>query len=223
MDKMMELNLDFLESDCSSEDSKPGAIDDGNGERARCHERKTSVAQFRRAWSESKLLEILPVNLREGYSYHCISGGNIDSLSYLKHIIRLQPLDYCLFSTWCMAEEDVRQFGEWTEGGKIGRLDAYVGEIFPGSYAKQHKALRPIVAATGGRVCVFRNHAKIYAGTGPKFCFAVESSANINTNPRTENTTIHIGADIFEFYKEFFDGIKSYAKDFPNWKPYGSK
>src|SRR4030066_235128 len=55
---------------------------------------------YRRAFSESTLLEILDYNLQAGISYHCISGGNIDSLSYLKHIIREQVLDYVLFSTW---------------------------------------------------------------------------------------------------------------------------
>lgn len=64
-----------------------------------------------------------------------------------------------------------------------------------------------------GRVAVFRNHAKIYAGYGPKFAFGIESSANINTNPRTENGCITIGREIYEFYKEYFDGIISFIKD----------
>lgn len=50
------------------------------------------------------------------------------------------------------------------------------------------------------------------------FAFAIESSANINTNPRTENTTITTGNDIFEFYKDFFDGIKSFRRDYDNWQ-----
>lgn len=45
---------------------------------------------------------------------------------------------------------------------------------------------------------------------GDKFHFAVESSANINTNPRTENGCITIGEDIYKFYREYFDGINSF-------------
>lgn len=44
--------------------------------------------------------------------------------------------------------------------------------------------------------------------------------SNVNTNPRTENTTINIGSDIFEFYKGFFDGIKSYERDFDRVQPW---
>jgi len=172
---------------------------------------------YRRAFSETKLLDMLERDFTPGATYHCISGGDIDSLSYLKHIIRQQNLHYCLFSTWCMADDDVLQFREWLEAGKIKRLDAYCGEIFPGSYSKQHKELKKVVDLCSGRVAIFRNHAKIYAGIGDKFAFAIESSANINTNPRTENTVISVGEDIFHFYKDFFDGIKSYKRDYDTW------
>lgn len=46
------------------------------------------------------------------------------------------------------------------------------------------------------------------AGVGEKFAFVIESSANINTNPRTEQGVITISRDLFEFYKQYFDGIK---------------
>jgi len=59
----------------------------------------------------------------------------------------------------------------------------------------------------GGRVAMFRNHAKIYCGFGERFDFVIESSANINTNPRTENTVITIDTGLAKFYKSFCDVI----------------
>ena len=61
-----------------------------------------------------------------------------------------------------------------------------------------------------GRFALFRNHSKVYAGTGPLFSFGIQSSANINTNPRTENTCVTIDRGLFEFYKAYYDGIKSF-------------
>lgn len=182
--------------------------------------KRKSIHVFRRAFSESKLLDILDRDFIPGYTYHCISNGDIDSLSFLKHIIRQQYLNYVLFSTWCMAEDDVLQFREWIETGKIKRLDAYCGEIFPNSYKDEYHSLKEVVDLCSGRVAIFRNHAKVYAGIGDKFPFAIESSANINTNPRAENTTISIGHDIFEFYKDYFDEIKSYQRDYDDWTPW---
>src|SRR3990172_7048408 len=63
----------------------------------------------RRSFSEAKLLELFGEELSIGSSYHVISGGDIDSLSFLKIILDKQDLDYCLFSTWCMAMDDVLQ------------------------------------------------------------------------------------------------------------------
>lgn len=182
----------------------------------RSHRRKAACIElsekylYRRAFSEVSLLDILPPLLEEGKSCHCITAGDVDSLSYLKCVLRVQPLEYCLFSTWCMAAEDILQLDEWIEGGRIRRLDAYVGEIFPGSYSVEWNMLKDMFDRRKcGRIACFRNHSKIYAGYGEKFAFGIETSANINTNPRTENGCITIGREIFEFYKAYFDGIKS--------------
>lgn len=216
--------LKSLQVDIGSEDSTETEVEPESKRkpvRSCAHIRKTKNI-YRKAFSETQLLEILPYELEEGFSYHVISGGDVDSLSYLKHIIRLQNLDYCLFSTWCMESDDILQFEEWLDSGKIKRLDCYVGEIFPSTYSTHFTHLKNIIETkgNGGRVCVFRNHSKIYAGIGDKFAFGVQTSANINTNPRTENGCITIGRDHYLFYKEFFDkivSIKPWGKD---WIPF---
>jgi hypothetical protein len=186
---------------------------------AESHRRRSEVISrrqsniYRRAFSETQLLDILPKRMRKGQSYHCITAGDVDALSYLRVILRQQDLDYCLFSTWCMAADDVLQFEEWLESGKIKKLDAYVGEIFPGTYHFEYEKLKEIFQKYQcGRIAVFKNHSKIFAGIGQKFAFGIETSANINTNPRTENGCITIGSEIYEFYKSYFDGIESFNK-----------
>lgn len=177
-----------------------------------CYELSTKYL-YRRAFSEMSLLDACDkFDFKESASYHFITGGDVDSLSFLKTILRQQTLDYCLFSTWCMAAEDVLQFDEWLQNGQIKKLDAYVGEIFPNSYKIEYQLLKDVFERNsgGGRIAVFKNHSKIYAGIGPKFAFGIETSANINTNPRTENGCITIDRGIYEFYREFFDGIKSF-------------
>lgn len=166
---------------------------------------------YRRAFSETQLLDVLGTDFKDGDSYHCITAGDVDGLSYIKCVLRQQNLDYLLFSTWCMAAEDILQIREWVEDGRIKKLDAYVGEIFTSSYSVEFKMLNDLVKEYDlGRVTVFRNHAKVFAGYGGKFHFGIETSANINTNPRTENGCVTISKDLFDFYKTFFDGIISF-------------
>lgn len=182
--------------------------------RARCHEMSLEY-EYRRAFSEINLLDALSApgfQFEPGHCYNFITGGDIDSLSFLKAVLRQQTLDYCLASTWCMAGEDVLQFREWVESGVIRKLDIYVGEIFKSSYAQEWQMLKEMYEEFPdlGRLAIFRNHSKVYAGTGPSFSFGIQSSANINTNPRPEQTCITIDHGLFVFYKDFFDGINSF-------------
>lgn len=188
-----------------------------NSKPQKSHRRKIECVElsesylYRRAFSELSLLDILPKELKDGNSVHCITGGDVDALSYLKCILRVQKLEYVLISTWCMGAEDILQIKEWIDSGLLKNVDFYVGEIFPNQYKTEWKMLNDLITETQcGRVAYFRNHAKIFAGFGDKFHFAVEMSCNINTNPRTENGCITIGYDIFNFYKNYFDGIKSF-------------
>lgn len=173
--------------------------------------------EYRRAFSEVKLLEAMEyVRLENGVTYNFITAGDVDSLSYLKVVLNQHVLDYCLLSTWCMAVEDILQVQQWHEEGKIKHFDMYLGEIFPSSYKIEWAMVRTFYEQHPdvGRVAIFRNHSKIYAGCNYEddFYFGIQTSANINTNPRTEQGCITVEKGIFDFYKEYFDGIKSFVK-----------
>lgn len=174
--------------------------------------KQISKVEYRKAFSETQLLDLMGIDFKGGESYHVISGGDIDFLSYLKVILRQQNLEYCLVSTWCIAMEDIREIETWLKTGKIKKMDMYLGEMFPTRSPKEYNELKRIMNDYG-KIVVFWNHAKIFAGYGEKFYFAIESSANINTNPRVEQTTINIGKEIYNFYKDFYEtqkGLKKY-------------
>ena len=177
-----------------------------------CKEYSTQY-EYRRAFSELHLIDAIgKEGLQQGKSYAFITGGDVDALSYLKLVLRYQPrLRHALATTWCMAAEDILQFREWVENGVIGRLDIYVGEIFPSQYKIEWAMLRNMYQELQcGKLAYFRNHSKIFAGVGELFDFGIQTSANINTNPRTENGCITIGCGLYDFYKQYFDGIKSF-------------
>lgn len=181
--------------------------------------RTRSRIEARRAKSEAILDEILPPDIADGEAWHVLSSGDVDSLSFLAHLLKTQRLDYVMFSTWCMANEDVKRLADWLGTGKIRQLDAYVGEIFPNQYAEAHQALCETVKKHGGRVCVFRNHSKIYCCRAGNRHWVIESSANINTNPRTENTIITADAGLYDHHLSYFNGCRSFNRDFDEWNP----
>lgn len=146
-----------------------------------CYELSTKYL-YRRAFSETSLLDACGAfEFQEGHSYHFITGGDVDSLSYLKAILRQQPLTYCLFSTWCMAAEDILQFEEWLQTGRIEHLDAYVGEIFPNSYRIEYSLLKDVFARNQGGgenrrlqksfkdICRYRAEVRVRGGIFGKY------------------------------------------------------
>ncbi|MBQ2016652.1 MAG: hypothetical protein II207_06600 [Clostridia bacterium] len=172
--------------------------------------------EYRRAFSEIQLLDALggTFQFQPGTAYHFITAGNIDSLSFLKAVLRQQSVRQLVVSTWCMGADDILWFREQAEAGRIEKMDLYLGEIFSGSYRTEFSMVKDLYTDHPelGRYALFRNHSKIMAGIGDKFAFAIESSANINTNPRTENTVVTIDEGLYQFHKDYFDGIISIEK-----------
>lgn len=179
-----------------------------------------SYHQKRRISSELALEQELEWHFEKGASYHCVSFGDVDSLSYLRMIIKQQRLKYVLLSTWCMSLTDIKEIEKWIEKGYIKKIDFYVGEIFSSTYKKEWQYLLNLQKKDCRRVCVFKNHSKVMSCFGEKFDCVIESSANVNTNPRCEQTVITIDSDLALFYKDFYDQIKSFDKSFKDWKPY---
>lgn len=173
-----------------------------------------------RVMSEANLDDALPWHLEEGCAYHVISYGDVDSLTYLRHIVKQQKLCYVMLATWCMAKSDAEEMLRWVERGDVGRIDFYVGEIFKDGYRGCLEVLNAICEKTGGRTARIRNHAKLMAFIGERFSGVIESSANVDTNPRIEQTCITINKDLAVFYKTFYDQMRDYDGRFQDWRPY---
>lgn len=110
-----------------------------------------------------------------------------------------------------MARPDLDQLAAWLDAGRIDQLDLYVGEIFPSQYGDEYARTLEMAAIYGCRVVVARNHSKIMlmANRADGYYLVTESSANVNTNPRIEQTALHASSELYEFYAEFFAGLKT--------------
>ena len=178
------------------------------------------VQRKMRLLSEAALDEVLDWHLEPGSAYHVISAGDVDSLTFLRHVLRDQRAEYVLLSTWCMAIHDAEEMASWADRGIVGRFDFYVGEIFKDGYRGCRDVLDGICAKTGGRVARFRNHSKLMCVFGERYDCVVESSANIDTNPRTEQTCITVDSGLADFFKDYFDRINDFDGGYSGWMPW---
>lgn len=184
------------------------------------HRRKAACVEIsdntlcRRAWGVERLLACIGMEPpKDGVSYHIMTGGNIDTLSFFKGLLlHVKRVKHLMVSTWVISAEDVLQLDEWLTDGTIGSLDVFVGEIYPNQYKVEWEMLREMMERhRQPRLCYFANHAKVLAFEdydGGKY--VVESSANLNRNPRNENGIITKSAELYDFYVDYYKDIKSY-------------
>lgn len=183
--------------------------------------KKRQSHTVRRAFSETAMNRILDWHLERGLTYHIISGGDIDALTYVRGIVKQQKLDYLLISTWSMDMTDALELHSWITMGLVKRLDLYVGDLFMGACSDiYHYFEEEVMPGTGGRVCIIRNHSKVIVGYGDGFDFVITSSANLNMNPRIETTTITVDTEVADFYKNFYDALKPYNEWKADWTPW---
>lgn len=168
---------------------------------------------WRKAASEAALEQAMDWHWREGDCYHCFSFGDVDSFTFFKMALRQQPIQYAALSTWCMAGEDVTDLRRWHAKGLVGRVDFFVGEIFKSGYPDVYAAVQEFIGECGGRLVTFRNHSKVMAIEGERFDCLIESSANINTNPRSENTVVTVDRELVADYIRLFSEIVPFNKD----------
>lgn len=178
--------------------------------------RRQSRHQMRRAKAQAHLAELLPSRFVPGESWHVISHGDIDAQSYFQHAINgVEYFDFVLISTWCICKDNLLALESWLDAGKIDRLALLMGEIFPSRYGDEYEFSLRLQKDYGVQFVVARNHSKITlaANYAEKYFLVIESSANSNANPRIEQTVIHADQALYDFYLEFFSGIRSIDRD----------
>ena len=186
----------------------------------RVKEQKSRRHEKRRIQSELELEKSLKWHLEEGVSYHCLSGGGVDSLSYLRCIVKEQKLEYVLISTWCMSAANIEEIYKWVEAGYIKRVDIYVGEIFKTSYGYEYEILKKNQKKYRNRLVIFKNHSKIISFIGERYSGVIEASANMNENPRMEQAVITVDKELAMWYKNIFDEIESWDKEIEQGEVY---
>ena len=81
----------------------------------------------RRAKSEEVLRSILPDSVDVGDSYHVMSSGDVDSMSFMTFYMINYKFDEVLISTWVIADSDIDNLIDMMRHDRIKKLRLYLG------------------------------------------------------------------------------------------------
>lgn len=163
---------------------------------------------------EKNLREVFP-KVQAGYSYHVISKGDVDALSYLTMLIENHgPFDDFYGSTWTMSRQDCELLDKYLESGLIKKISFFTGEYFAKRETSVYATLLKVIEKHQGRMRMFKNHCKLLLveNQANQFWAVAEGSANFTTNPRAEQTTITASRELYDFYKGWFEELLINAK-----------
>lgn len=173
-----------------------------------------------RLLSDAALSDALPWHLECGHAYHIATNGEVDGTSIITHVIRSQHVYYALVATWCVGKLDAEVLRGLCRDGLVDRLDIYTGEVFKESRHAGFEQLADVAREGNGRLVRFKNHAKVVCLYGDRVDVCIESSANLNVNPRCENVTVTVDTALCDFWKAFYDEVPSNNDEFREWEPW---
>jgi hypothetical protein len=172
--------------------------------------------------AEERLGQLLPARFEAGESWNVLSAGDIDALSYVKHIMAGERFTTLVFACWAISRPAIEFLQTRIQGHGLQHIDAYVGDIMPRDRPDLHTMLCTLIGTIHGRCIAFKNHAKLWLFLGPNGrAVVMQTSANPNYNRRTEQTVITCDAAVAQVYKQWFDRLDLPAPTFPNWTPNG--
>jgi hypothetical protein len=165
-------------------------------------------AFMRRATSHAVLGALLPATIAPGDSWHVLSTGDVDVLSYTTHLLNgLGFVHRLLMATWRINRDDLEQIDRWIDAGIVERFDLLIDLRFSRLSPDEYALAKAIAGSSGGHVTTVLNHSKVTLLAAPSAHLVIESSANINQNHRIEQTAIHHNADLFAFYLDYYDAV----------------
>lgn len=160
------------------------------------------------AAAKAEALEALIGPLEPGVAYHCITTGDIDAGSYLDVLIRgYGPFEHAYISTWRIAREYINRLERYLREGDLAAFTLFTGDYFAARYPDDYTRVCNLADSGKGRVYRWLNHSKMFALRNPHTGWAcvVETSANMTANPRTEQTSITVDAELYRFYRTWFE------------------
>ncbi len=166
------------------------------------------VERFARVAREQHLREIAGEMPAPGEYLHVVSAAKFDFWTWIPQAIawigRTETL-YC--STWTVSRPNVIDLVRLWDAGGIGTVAFLTGLYFKRRETAVYATLLQAIQARGGRYRASRNHAKVILLDNPArdAWITIEGSANLTSNPRTEQSLIANSRPLWEFHRGWME------------------
>lgn len=153
----------------------------------------------------------LPVD--DVYKFISVSGG-FSSVSFIKLVAEKEKILELTASTLRIGEKQFNYLSDLNKKGKLDKATFFIGSIMKsdknhnkGKYDYYTKFVN-VCEENKWKTIVVNNHSKIILMRTDKNYYVLETSSNLNENPKIEQFSFENNKELYDFYYKFFEMVK---------------
>lgn len=176
---------------------------------------KSKKRKYFKLWKSIKTLERL-LNFTLPTKDECIKlisyDGGFSSISFIAYVAERERISKLTASTLRVGEKQFRALNELRASGKLDDASFYIGSIMKEDakliddydyFTHFEKAC----ADNGWKMNVINNHSKLILMRTQNNWYVLETSSNLNENPKIEQYSLENDETLYKFYDEFFSQL----------------
>lgn len=154
------------------------------------------------------LIDGLPT---EELVYKFVTDGGFSSISFVKYISDRCHIHEFYASSFRIGKKELRLIHNLYRSGVIDMCHFAVGTLMANDSEsvkryKYYEDFKSLCDTNGWKYSVVNNHSKIMLFDTDVGKFVIETSSNLNENPKIEQFSFEKDEELFEFYKTVFAG-----------------
>ena len=145
--------------------------------------------------------------------YKFVTDGGFSSISFVKYIADHTHVYEFYASSFRIGKKELLLINSMFSSGHIDRCHFAVGTLMAsggesGRKYGYYECFKGLCDRNGWEYMVVNNHSKILLFNTDKGKYVIETSSNLNENPKIEQFSFEQSEELFEFYKGVFESWK---------------
>lgn len=142
--------------------------------------------------------------------YKFISNGGFSSISFVIFIADKTKINRFYASTLSVGKKQLKMLDVLHSENKLDKAKFVVGSIMEQSSSSKYGYYDDLVKVckiNGWEIAKAHNHSKLLLFDTEVGKFVIETSSNLNENPKFEQFSIQKSAELFDYYAEWFENV----------------
>jgi len=174
---------------------------------------------------EKAAIETLITDLPEDEVIKLISFGTFSLIGLIRFVADKVRINHLTVSSLAVGAKHAECLDVMAEQGNLGHAEFYVGTVMgmdrktktvKRGMRDRGYVLKGIAEKRGWEVVICKNHSKILLMDTDRGRYVVETSSNLNENPKFEQFSFEKNDELYDFYRSFFDGLKRSSEEAKN-------